>query len=155
MKKSILFIGTFVLAFGAIAFFASFEDANQAKIDAKYDELKSKWMDEKWGECLATVMADAQSEYDEFAAANAPEEGENKTVTTRTTKPTTGGGSTTTTTTTTTTGGGAEETTTTVTKDPKGSKISGETTTDKKDSKMSGDTKTTTDDKKKKMGGGK
>lgn len=152
MKKSILFIGSFVLAFGAIAFFASFEDANQAKIDAKYEELKSKWMDEKWGECLATVMADAQSEYDEFAAANAPEEGDNKTVKPRTTKPTTGG-TTTTTTTTTTTGGGAEETTTTVTKDPKGSKMGGETTTDKKDSKMSGDTKTTTDDKKKKMGG--
>ncbi|WCL80100.1 hypothetical protein PPO43_08935 [Saprospira sp. CCB-QB6] len=65
MKKQLLFAGAFCLGLGAFGLLSSFDDGEQAKIDAKYEELKTKFMDEQFKKCQETADEEAMRLYKE------------------------------------------------------------------------------------------
>jgi|GEM_PF-6049838 len=65
MKKQLLFAGAFCLGLGAFGLLSSFDDGEQAKIDAKYEELKTKFMEEQMQKCQETADEEAMRLYKE------------------------------------------------------------------------------------------
>lgn len=65
MKKQLLFAGAFFLGLGAFGLLSSFDDGEQAKIDAKYEELKTKFMEEQMQKCQETADEEAMRLYKE------------------------------------------------------------------------------------------
>jgi len=74
MKKQLLFAGAFCLGLGAFGLLSSFDDGEQAKIDAKYEELKTKFMEEQMQKCQETADEEAMRLYKEENGEATPEE---------------------------------------------------------------------------------
>ncbi|EJF52980.1 hypothetical protein SapgrDRAFT_1257 [Saprospira grandis DSM 2844] len=82
MKKQLLFAGAFCLGLGAFGLLSSFDDGEQAKIDAKYEELKTKFMEEQMQKCQETADEEAMRLYKEENGEATPEEEPTKSGTT-------------------------------------------------------------------------